>query len=346
VVVHPSDAKFTLGGTQDNGTIIRFPDGSFFRADFSDGGYALIDQTAANTENVTMYHTYFNETNNLIGFARVLSTSCAQEGEWSFMGIYGGPVDPTVHCDGTTDSFNGIRITDNVNFYAPIALGPPGAGGSDSVYFGTDTLYRSSDRGTTMPAVSQAPIEPIPGGSGGIPISAIGISPLGDNIRVVGLDDGTVWGTTTTLSPLRQIDGGQLPAVYICRVVMDPVDLNTAYIAFNGYGLTNPGQQIWVTHNLVGALLANTAPTWIPAGNGIPSISVNGLVIDPLHHRHLYAGTDQGVFASVNGGASWTKFGIGFPDCEIFDLTLQSPNRILRAATHGLGIWETSIAAP
>ena len=41
--------------------------------------------------------------------------------------------------------------------------------------------------------------------------------------------------------------GGQLPAVYICRVVMDPVDPNTVYIAFNGYGLTNPGQQIWVT---------------------------------------------------------------------------------------------------
>jgi hypothetical protein len=345
VAVHPSDAKFTLGGTQDNGTIIRFPNGSFFRADFGDGGYALIDQAASDTEHVTMYHTYFNVTNDLIGFGRVLSTSCAQEGEWSFMGIYGGPVDPTVHCDGTTDTFNGIQITDNVNFYAPMALGPPAGNGFDSVYFGTDTLYRSSDRGTTMPAVSQAPIEPIPGGSGGVPISAIGISPLGDNIRVVGLDDGTVWGgITTALSPLIQIDGGQLPAVYICRVVMDPVDLNTAYLAFNGYGLTNPGQQIWVTHNLVGALLTNTAPTWIPAGNGIPSISVNGLVIDPLHHKHLYAGTDHGVYASVNGGANWTKFGIGFPDCEIFDLTLQSPNRILRAATHGLGIWETTIA--
>ncbi len=350
VVVHPSDAKFTLGGTQDNGTILRNPDGTFFRADFGDGGYALIDQTASDTEHVTMYHTYFNATNDLIGFGRVLLTSCAQEGEWSFMGIYGGPVDPTVHCDGTTDSFNGIRITDNVNFYAPIALGPPSPNGADTIYFGTDTLYRSSNQGTTMPPVSQTPIEPIPGGTGGVPISAIGISPLSDDIRVVGLDDGTVWGIINKrlVSPFTfiQIDGGQLPAVYICRVVMDPVDENTAYIAFNGYGLTNPGQQIWVTHNLVVALLAKTVPTWIPAGNGIPSISVNGLVIDPLNHTHLYAGTDHGVYASVNGGASWTQFGQGFPNCEIFDLTLQSPNRILRAATHGLGIWETSIAAP
>jgi len=347
VVVHPSDANFTLGGTQDNGTILRRSDGSFFRADFGDGGYALIDQTAADTENVTMYHTYFNETGNLIGFARVLKTSCATEGEWSFMGIYTGPVDPTVHCDGTTDSFNGISITDNVNFYAPIALGPPiGTSGADPVYFGSDTLYRSTDQGTHVTPLSPAPVEPIPGGSGGVPISAIGISPLNDDLRVVGLNDGTVWATGSSLSPLIEIDGGQLPAVYICRVVMDPVDRNTVYIAFNGYGLTGPGQQIWVTHNLMVANFINPTPTWTPAGNGIPSISVNGLVIDPLNHNDLYAGTDQGVYASVNGGASWTKFGIGFPDCEIFDLTLQSPNRILRAATHGLGIWQASIAQP
>jgi hypothetical protein len=349
VVVHPFDAKFTLGGTQDNGTIIRFPDGSFFRADFGDGGYALIDQTAVNTENVTMYHTYFNATNNLIGFGRVLRTSCAQEGEWSFMGAHTGPADPTVHCDGTTDSFNGIQITDNVNFYAPMALGPNPGGfiTPDPVYFGTDTLYRSADRGTHMPPASQAPIEPIIGGSGGVPISAIGISPTSDNIRVVGLDDGTVWGTATGSSTVVRIDGGKLPAVYICRVVLDPIDPNTAYITFNGYGLTaKPGQQIWVTHNLQSALLANLTPTWTAAGKGIPSISVNGLVIDPFNNKNLYSGTDHGVYASVNGGASWTKFGIGFPDCETFDLTLQSPNRILRAATHGLGIFEASIAMP
>ena len=197
-----------------------------------------------------------------------------------------------------------------------------------------------------MLTVSNTPIEPITGSTGGVPISAIGISPLNDDIRVVGLDDGTVWGTAFGGTTLVQIDGGQLPAVYICRVVMDPVDPNTVYIAFNGYGLTNPGQQIWVTHNLLAALNTNTAPTWIPAGQGIPSISVNGLVIDPLNTKHLYAGTDHGVYASVNGGGKWTQFGTGFPDCEIFDLNLQSPNRILRAATHGLGIWEISIAMP
>jgi surface antigen len=336
VVVHPTDSNFTLGGTQDNGTILRRPDGTFFRVDFGDGGYALIDQSATDTQKVTMYHTYYNQTGNLIGFARVLKTSCAVEGEWSFRGAYTPPIDPTVHCDGTKDEFNGINLNDNVNFYAPMALGP---GSPNTVYFGTDTLYRSANKGDTMPVVSQAPIEPISGGSGGVAISAIGISPTSDSIRVVGLVDGTVWATTTGSNTLVEIDGGKLPADYICRVVLDPVDPNTAYVTFNGYGLTaKPGEQIWVTHNLNAA-----TPTWKPAGKGIPSISVNGFVIDPLNTKHLFAGTDHGVYGSTDGGVSWSQFGKGFPDVEIFDLTLQSPARILRAATHGLGIWEASI---
>jgi len=341
VAVHPTDPQFTIGGTQDNGTIFRKPDGSFIRADFGDGGYALIDQSATDTEHVTMYHTYFNQTGNLLGFSRVLSASCATpplggEGQWSFMGIYGGTVDPTPHCDGTTDSFNGISITDNVNFYAPIALGP---GTPNTVYFGSDRLYRSADRGTHMTVVSEAPILPLGAGAPqGFTVSAIGISPLNDNIRLVGLETGKVFATVTGSSALVDITG-PLPGNYVTRIVLSPTNPNVAYVAFNGYGLP-PGQQVWKTTDLVSALNANKTPTWKPAGSGIPDVSVNGLVIDPKFPNHLYAGTDIGVYSSTNGGASWHRFGIGFPHAEVYDITLQSKFRILRAATHGLGFWQ------
>jgi hypothetical protein len=36
-----------------------------------------------------MYHTYFNQTNNLIGFARVLSRANAQDNGWGFLGCNG-----------------------------------------------------------------------------------------------------------------------------------------------------------------------------------------------------------------------------------------------------------------
>jgi hypothetical protein len=340
VSVHPNDLNFTIGGTQDNGTIFLQPNGRFTRADFGDGGYAAIDQSATDTENVTMYHTYFNAPGVLIGFGRVLKTSCATEGNWSFMGIYTGPIDPTVHCDGTTDTFNGINIHDNVDFYAPIVLGP---GTPNVVYFGTDRLYRSTDRGTTMQVVSQGPLIPTTiDPTQGATVSAIGISPLNDNVRLVGMQTGNVFGTSTGSPALVDVTG-PLPPQYITRIVLSPSDPDIAYIAFNGYGLPS-GQQVWKTTNLVTALNAGQMPNWTTAGSGIPDVSVNGLVIDPKFPNHLYAGTDFGVYASTDGGSTWHRFGIGFPRVEVYDITLQGKFRILRAATHGLGIFQARLS--
>jgi hypothetical protein len=337
IAVHPTNKTFSIGGTQDNGTIFFKPDGSIVRADFGDGGYTLIDQSAKNTEEVTMYHTYFNVTNDLIGFARVLKTSCAEEGEWSLLGIYTGDVDPTVHCDGTTDRFNGIQLTDSVNFYAPIALGPGGQGKPNTVYFGTDTLYRSDDRGNTMFPAGASPIE------AGVPISAIGISPTNDNIRVVGLDNGDVYATVTGGAFVNLKIG--IP-FYVTRIVMDPVNPDVVYICYNGYQLPGPLTVLELTN--LSAAVANPAIA-SPSVIGPPTsfaTSVNGFVVDPLNTQHLFASTDQGVYASLDGGNTWALFGTGLPDVEVFDLKLQSPGRILRAATHGLGVFEISVPAP
>jgi hypothetical protein len=38
-----------IGGTQDNGTELKRADGTWFRASFGDGGYAVIDQNATDT---------------------------------------------------------------------------------------------------------------------------------------------------------------------------------------------------------------------------------------------------------------------------------------------------------
>jgi len=329
LALHPSDRNFMIGGTQDNGTPMMRADGSWFRADFGDGGYALIDQNAADTTNVVMYHTYFNQTGNLIGFARTKTTPCATEAQWSFMGIYGGLVDPTVHCDGTTDSFNGISINDNVLFYAPIALGP---GNPNTVYYGSDRLYRSANQGTTMPLVSQAPLT-----ANGIPISTIAIAPQNDNVRIVGLADGQIFGTTTGSSTLTDITG-PIPAFYVARAVIDPNNQNTAYVTLDGYGLP-AGQHVWKTTNLSGA-----PPTWTASGNGIPDVPTNSIVVDPLHSNFVYAATDIGVYFSRDGGTTWNPYGTGLPRVACFDIAIQSPNRVLRVATHGRGMWEIGIA--
>ena len=330
LALHPSDRNFLIGGTQDNGTEFMRPDGTWIRADFGDGGFALIDQSAADTTNVTMYHTYFNQTNNLIGFARNLKATpaCAIEAQWSLLGPFS--TNPTPVCDGSPSViFNGMSISDNVLFYAPMALGP---GTPNTVYFGTDRLYRSTNQGATMTVVSQAPL------SGGIPISAIGISPQNGGVRIVGLANGKVFATTTGSSTLTDITGSITPA-YVARAVIDPNNVNTAYITLDDYGLP-AGRHIWKTTNLNG-----TPPTWSASGTGIPDVPVNSIVIDPTDSTSLYAATDIGVYHSGDSGATWSPFGTGLPRVACFDIGIQNTNRVLRVATHGRGIWEISLGS-
>jgi len=341
IALHPIDANFGSGGTQDNGTNFFMPNRTWTRVDFGDGGYTEIDQNATGTENVTMYHTYFNQTGNLIGFARITKTSCATERQWSFRGAYTPPIDPTVHCDGSQDVFNGISLSDPVNFYAPMALGP---GDPNTVYFGTNKLYRSDNRGDTMPVVSQA-----------FPsiVSAIGVSKANDNIRIVGLNNGQptspttntqqVFATITGGNPLTDVTAAGMPNRYISRTVIDPNNANTAYVTFNGNGSGVARKHVWKTTNLNNTGTGTVTWTAID-GTGIPDVSVNAFVVDPANSTHLYVGTDRGVFNSTDSGTTWNLYGTGLPDVAVFDLAISSDGH-LRAATHGRG-WFEIVKAP
>ena len=328
LAVHPTDPKWSLGGTQDNGTNMLRADGTWFRVDFGDGGYALIDRNAVDTTNITLYHTYFNQTNNLIGFGRVLSAACATEGEWVFKGIYGGSVDPTPYgCETSTDTFNGIPITDAVMFYAPMELGP---GNPNTVYFGAGGVYRSTDKGESMTLVSARTASAV---------STIAVSPQDDNYRIFGRRDGTVFFTTTGSSSPTQLTG--IPAKYVGRVKFDPTNKNTAYVALGGYfGATNTASShVWKVTNL------NTIPVVTAINNGLPDVPVNAFSVDPANGNNLYAGTDVGVFTSTDGGASWGPYGSDLPVVAVFGMEVQPTARKLRIATHGRGMWEIGLPA-
>jgi hypothetical protein len=349
IAVHPTDRNLMIGGTQDNGTEYQQTSGgNWHGAEGGDGGYALIDQSATDTTNVTMYHTFFNQTGTQIGFDRSVLTTCLPNFNfWPTRGVgFGGTNDLNPSCDGTANYIqNGLNLSDNVLFYAPMALGP---GTPNTVYFGTDRLYRSTDRGDTMTVVSQAPIV-----SGPVsPISTIAISPQDDTYRIVGLQNGRVWATSTGSSTLVEITSGLFPVnpngsatnKFVGRAVIDPNNKNVAYVAFSFFAPA--GQGVWKITNLGAAASATpSAPVWTAAGSGIPSIPINALVIDPANSNNIFAGTDIGVYNSTDGGASWTPFGTGLPRSAVFDLALQNANRVLRAGTHGRGVWEISIAA-
>lgn len=351
IAVHPTDQFLMIGGTQDNGTEYQqTSSGNWLNAEGGDGGYALIDQSATNTTDVTMYHTFFNNSAQ-IGFDRIFKTACLPiKNSWPTRGVgFNGTSDAEdtspIACDGGTQSYlhNGLALTANILFYAPMALGP---GSPNTVYFGSDRLYRSNDRGDTMTVVSQAPL------SGTSPISSIGIWPGGDNIRVVGLQNGQVWATSTGSSTLVNLapptpanPNGSVTNKFIGRAMVDPNNKDVAYITLSYYAPA--GQGVWKITNLTAAAGSSpAAPVWQAAGNGIPSIPINAFAIDPINSNNLYAGTDIGVYFSSDGGANWSPFGTGLPRSAVFDLQIQPTSRILRAATHGRGVWETALVSP
>jgi hypothetical protein len=355
IALHPLDRNFSIGGTQDNGTEFLMPTGKWKRADFGDGGYALIDQTATNSENVTMYHTYYNAATVLIGFSRVKKASCATEGQWAFRGaavgvLPGGglpiilPMVGSTVCDGSNgQAANGISLADDVNFYAPMALGPTVVGSTgQTLYFGTDKLYRSIDQGDNMAVASQVLRPPTPPATANIPISAIGISPQNDNVRVVGTNDGHVFLTLVGAPTLVDVTDANMPGKYIGRVAIDPNNQNTAYVVFNGNAIQ--GKHVWKGNLSVPATAMWTAID----GNSLPDISVNALVVDPLNSQHIYIGTDRGVYFYDASAAtpSWQLYGTGLPNVAVFDIAIQSDFRILRCATHGRGFYEIGTVIP
>src|SRR5262249_1482307 len=327
--VHPTDANFSIGGTQDNGTEFMRPDGTWIRADFGDGGYSAIDQSSVDTTSVTMYHTYFNRTDLQILLAQVTNVANASEGQWSVFG-----------CEATPGGFssNGINCSDAVLFYPPIALGP---GTPNTVYFGTDHLYRSADRGATMTPVSQVPLDCCETNSTrNIRISAVGISPQDDNVRIVGLTNGKVFATTTGAN-LTQV-GVPWPSKFIARIAVDPNNKATAYVTLDGYGTTAaPLLHVWKTTNLTGE---PPTPSWNSAASGLPDVPVNAFAVDPLNSNYLYAGTALGVFNPIDGGANWAAYGNGLPGVAVFDLNVQKTSHKVRIGTHGRGAWEIAAA--
>jgi hypothetical protein len=323
--LHPTDPNFTIGGTQDNGTEFMKPDGTWTRADAGDGGYSAIDQSSTDTTNVTMYHTYFNQTNNLIAFAR--ATSAVNLNEDTSWTVFGCPAQAGLTADG-------ISCADAVLFYPPITLGP---GNPNTFYFGTDHLYRSPDRGTTMTAVSQVFACCEPNTTTNFPVSAIGISPQDDNVRLAGLTNGQVFATTAGANPMTDVTGGWVRK-FVSRAVIDPNNKATAYITLDGYG--PPGAPM--SHIFKTTGLAGEPPNliWANSSNGLPDVPVNAFAVDPLNSDYLYAGTDIGVFNSIDSGANWAAYGNGLPRVAVFDLNVQKTSHKVRIGTHGRGAWE------
>jgi photosystem II stability/assembly factor-like uncharacterized protein len=214
------------------------------------------------------------------------------------------------------------------NWNTPILLSPHN---QDIVYFGTDKLFRSMDKGVTWTAIS--PDLTTSKERGDVPyatITSISESPKRFGLLWVGTDDGHVDVSDDGGIHWNAVDKS-LPKQWVSRVVASSHDEHRAYVTLNGY--RNDDMTPWVFRS------DDMGKSWTSISAGLPSESVNVIREDPVNADVLYVGTDRGVYVSLDRGAHWDSLQANLPNVPVHDLAVHPRERELIAGTHGRSVW-------
>lgn len=256
-------------------------------------------------------------------------------GEYTYLQIYrstdGGAsanyIDSGVGDAGGAEDFDPGETNDSsANFIAPFILDP---NNPNTLLAGGLSLWVSTD------AKDSTPVWTAIKASTGTPLSAIAVAAGNSDIIWVGDNDGSIYFTTngTSGSPIwfqANLGTPNLPARYCSRIAIDPHNSSTVYVTFGGFSSGN----IWRT--------TNYGTNWTDISAGLPAAPINSVVIKPSDSSSLYVGTEVGVFASADGGATWSTSNDGPANVAVDELFWMGDTLV--AATHGRGCF--SILVP
>lgn len=125
---------------------------------------------------------------------------------------------------------------------------------------------------------------------------------------------------------------------YISGIKADPIETETAYLLFSYPNYpkilkTEDFGENWV--DISGFQNNNSSST------GFPNVAVYDLLIFPYNNDYLWAGTEIGIYESLDGGNSWHPLNGVIPAVCIWDMKY-SDNQVY-VGTHGRGIWSIDI---
>ena len=232
------------------------------------------------------------------------------------------------------------------NWNAPMATSMHQA---DRFYMGSQFLHRSEDMGDTWEIISpdlttNDPAKQNQVDSGGLSkdnsgaenhttIFTIMESPLDEKIIWVGTDDGNVQVTkdggktwTNTVSNISR-----LPANTWCyHIEASSIDKATAYAVFDGHTGGDMNTYVYKTSDY-GASWTNIATDEI---HGF----ARSIQEDFVNPDLLFLGTEFGLYVTLDGGISWSKFTKNMPAVAIHHLEMQKQTNDLVMGTHGRGV--------
>ena len=221
----------------------------------------------------------------------------------------------------------------------------------DVLYFGSNKVHRSLDRGETWEELSD---DLTAGGTpGDVPygtLTSLHESPLEFGLLAAGTDDGKVWTSADGGRTWRDRSAGLPADLWVSRVELSAHDRDRLLVALNGYRWDHFESYVYRSDDL--------GRTWTRIGTDLPAEPVNVAREDPHNPGALYVGTDGGLYVSVDGGESFSAFhgqraadprpdglfaaaeeGPTLPHVPVHDLVVQARDRDLVVGTHGRSIW-------
>jgi photosystem II stability/assembly factor-like uncharacterized protein len=193
---------------------------------------------------------------------------------------------------------------------------------------GASTVYRSTNWGSDWtPLSSSTFLDPM-----GAPLSAVAVAPGNDNVIYVGSNLGNIMVTTNggTLWVIGPITGSTQGKV--TGIAIDPTNSNVAYVTFAAFAPQGDrGEHVFKTTTAGGS--------WTDISQTLPNIPFESILVSPNNPQLVIAGSDVGVFASMDGGATWGRLGSGLPNVAVDQLFTNRAGTTLFAATHGRGMW-------
>jgi len=234
------------------------------------------------------------------------------------------------------------------NWDSPILISPHDPA---RLYFASQRVWRSDDRGDSWTAISgdlsrgrDRLTMPMMDGrvwsvdsiwdlwamSNYANVTSLAESPVVEGLLYAGTDDGLIQASEDNGANWRRIDSfSTVPAeTFVNDVKADLFDADTVYAAFDNHkrGDFKP------------YLLKSTdrGRTWTSIAGDLPDRHLVWRVVQD-HERPelLFAGTEFGIFFTVDGGQKWVKLTGGVPNIPFRDLAIQKRENDLVGASFG-----------
>lgn len=162
-------------------------------------------------------------------------------------------------------------------------------------------------------------------------IYTIAESPLKGGLIWTGSDDGLVHITRNDGRSWENVTPPDLPKrTVIARIDASPFDKEAAYVAATRFKVDDFTPFIYKTNDY--------GKTWTKITNGIEEDDFVRVVrADPDKRGVLFAGTETGVYFSIDDGANWSRLQNNLPHVPVHDMQIKDGD--IAIATHGRGFW-------